>query len=84
MQARVDLVDGRLNVTDANTAIKISALIAQAELGDATGMPTQTDTYLQCLPSDLFKCFSITKEEWLSKVLQQHMDLKVTLSLYSS
>lgn len=83
----MDLVEGRLNVADAGTAIRICALIAQAELGDATGMPSQTESYVHSLPFDLHceqrGLFGMSKDEWIMRTLQHHMDLKVALSFQS-
>lgn len=38
LQARVELFEGRFTVVDLPSAVKICALVAQAELGDSTGM----------------------------------------------
>ena len=69
------------------SAVKICALVAQAELGDSTGMPCQLDFYLNncfshigdslsdtVLPTATFR---VTKNEWVAQVLKQHQSLKV-------
>lgn len=72
IQARMDLAEGRLIVQDGDSEIKICALVAQAELGDANGMPCQFESYLQ-LP---LEC-SRSSDERRARIFQQHQSLKV-------
>lgn len=77
----MDLIEGRLSVTDTASAVKICALIAQSDMGDSTGMPCQTESYLlsffpQATVQDI-ESFQAVKDEWIVQILQQHMTLKV-------
>ncbi len=81
LQAKVDLIEGRLSVTDNVSTIRICALIAQSEMGDSTGMPCQTESYIlgfspQLTVSDI-ESFQANRDEGISQVLQQHQTLKV-------
>ena len=82
MQAKVDLIEGRLSVTDTVSSVRICALIAQSEMGDSTGMPCQTESYIlgfspQLTVSDI-ESFHASRDDWISQVLQQHQTLKVS------
>jgi len=56
LHARVELLEGHLVVKDLESAVRVCALATQAELGDAAGITTQTDFYLNCLPGLQFCC----------------------------
>ncbi|EFX85651.1 hypothetical protein DAPPUDRAFT_313818 [Daphnia pulex] len=80
LQAKVDLIEGRLSVTDPAATVRICALVAQSEMGDATGMPCQTESYLlsffpHVTVKDL-ESFQASRDEWIAKILQQHQTLK--------
>lgn len=64
---------------EPDVALKICALAAQAELGDATGMPCQINSYLLISPICNKDSEFDAKNQWLVKVFQQHQTLKVCL-----
>nr|CAH0109333.1 unnamed protein product [Daphnia galeata] len=85
LQAKVDLIEGKLSVTDPAATVRICALVAQSEMGDATGMPCQTESYLlsffpHVTVKDL-ESFQASRDEWIAKILQQHQTLKVSALL---
>lgn len=84
----MELFEGRFTVLDLPSAVKICALVAQAELGDSTGMSCQLDFYLNNCFSHIVgslsdetplptATFHITKNEWVAQVLKHHQSLKV-------
>uniref|UniRef100_A0A0P4Z9H4 E3 ubiquitin-protein ligase MYLIP-A n=1 Tax=Daphnia magna TaxID=35525 RepID=A0A0P4Z9H4_9CRUS len=80
LQAKVDLIEGRLSVADPAPTVRICALVAQSEMGDATGMPCQTESYLlsffpHVTVQDL-ESFQASRDEWIARILQQHQTLK--------
>ncbi|XP_057372351.1 E3 ubiquitin-protein ligase MYLIP-like isoform X2 [Daphnia carinata] len=80
LQAKVDLIEGRLSVADPAPTVRICALVAQSEMGDATGMPCQTESYLlsffpHVTVRDL-ESFQASRDEWIARILQQHQTLK--------
>ncbi|KAI9561127.1 hypothetical protein GHT06_012083 [Daphnia sinensis] len=80
LQAKVDLIEGRLSVADPAPTVRICALVAQSEMGDATGMPCQTENYLlsffpHVTVRDL-ESFQASRDEWIARILQQHQTLK--------
>lgn len=73
-------------MTDPVSAVRICALIAQSEMGDSTGMPCQTDSYLLSFFPQVtvqeIESFQAVREEWIAQILQQHLTLKVSFSSF--
>lgn len=74
-----------MSVADPAPTVRICALVAQSEMGDATGMPCQTESYLlsffpHVTVQDL-ESFQASRDEWIARILQQHQTLKVLVIL---
>ncbi|XP_048505422.1 E3 ubiquitin-protein ligase MYLIP isoform X2 [Athalia rosae] len=76
LHSRLELVEGRLKVSDWTSAAWLVALIAQAEGGDYDALKPPHAIYSQCCQIQPTEPSDPKPQDFLHQIVQQHKDIK--------
>lgn len=84
LHSRLELVEGRLKVSDWTSVARLIALIAQADAGDYDALSPPHALYSQCCQIQPTEPCEPKPQDFLHRIVQQHKEIKVrSLLLFS-
>ncbi|XP_024942392.1 E3 ubiquitin-protein ligase MYLIP isoform X3 [Cephus cinctus] len=76
LHSRLELVEGRLKVSDWSSVARLVALIAQAEGGDYDALLPPHALYSQCCQIQPIEPCEAKPQDFLHRIVQQHKEIK--------
>lgn len=77
LHSRLELVEGRLKVSDWVSVARLVALIAQADGGDCDTLQPPHALYSQCCHIQPAEPYEPKPQDFLHRIVQQHKEIKV-------